>query len=365
MYTEETNQLIDKLKCEGQFLLLSRRSPELFSLKKEPVEFTLSNGTLVHIVAPGVIAFTPAEKGDKAIILSSGIHGNETAPIEICDQYVADILTCKMTLGHRVLFIFGNLPAMDKSTRFVDENLNRLFSQAHTSASVNQNAYECTRAKELEAAVAQFYNAPLSNEGQSSDTSQQNDETRYHYDLHTAIRPSKNEKFAVYPYLHGESHSKEQLSFLLACGVDTFLLSGSATTTFSYYSSRQFNAHAFTVELGKVQPFGQNDMSRFALVTETMKHFICGQPIETKPFDNNDMLIYKVNQVINKHSDDFVLDFSDDLPNFSTFEKDALLAHETGAEYRAQYDGEAVVFPNANVALGQRAILTVVPTTLD
>lgn len=364
MYTSETHQLMSKLASEGQFLSLSRRSPELFTSEKKPLEFTLSNGTLVHIAGPGIIAFTPENKGDKAIILSCGIHGNETAPIEICDQYVVDILTCKMVLGHRVLFIFGNLPAMDKATRFVDENLNRLFSQAHNSASVNQNGYECTRAKELEVAVAQFFNASLSNEAQSSNTSQQNDETRYHYDLHTAIRPSKNEKFAVYPYLHGESHSKEQLSFLLACGVDTFLLSGSSTTTFSYYSSRQFNAHAFTVELGKVQPFGQNDMSRFAAVTETMKRFICGQTIEAKPFENKDMLIYKVNQVINKHADDFVLEFSDDLPNFSTFEKGALLARETGAEYRAQYDGEAVVFPNANVAIGQRAILTVIPTTL-
>ncbi|MGY0576470.1 MAG: succinylglutamate desuccinylase [Paraglaciecola chathamensis] len=365
MYTSQTNQLIDQLASEGQFLLLSRRSPELFTAEKDPVEFTLSNGTLVHIVAPGIIAFTPAEKGNKAIILSSGIHGNETAPIEICDQYVVDILTCKITLGHRVLFIFGNLPAMDKATRFVDENLNRLFSQAHSSASVNQNAYECARAKELEEAVAQFYNAPLSNKVQPANATPQDDETRYHYDLHTAIRPSKNEKFAVYPYLHGESHSKEQLSFLLACGVDTFLLSGSSTTTFSYFSSRQFNAHAFTVELGKVQPFGQNDMSRFTAVNTTLRQFICGEPLISKPYNNDDMLIYRVNQVINKHSDDFVLDFSDDLPNFSTFEKGALLAHETGAEYRAQYDGEAVVFPNANVALGQRAILTVVPTTLD
>jgi succinylglutamate desuccinylase len=355
MFTGEIHSLVSSLQKEGQFLSSSRERPELFETlcgDNRTIEFTLANQTSVSIIAPGVISFTPNKPGNKAVVLSCGIHGNETAPIEICDQYVVDILTSKMDLAYRVLFIFGNLPAMDKATRFIKENLNRLFSGGHAGASVDQSTYECKRANVLEKAVTQFYQAALI------------EETRYHYDLHTAIRPSKNEKFAVYPYLHGKPHSKEQLCFLLACGVDTFLLSGSPTTTFSYYSSRQFNAHSFTVELGKVQPFGQNDMSRFVAVTETMKRFICGQPIETKPFDNKDMLIYKVNQVINKQADDFVLDFSDDLPNFSDFAKDTLLAHESGTEYRSTVDGEAVVFPNANVAIGQRAILTVIPTSL-
>ena len=350
MHTVNTHKLISDLQQQGQFLTLSRRSAELV---QKPISFTLDEHTQVSIISPGIISFTPKIKSVKAIVLSSGIHGNETAPIEICDQYVVDILTGKIRVAHRVLFIFGNLPAMDKATRFVDENLNRLFSHAHANESVDQNSYECARAKEIEKAVAQFYEAGHS------------DESRYHYDLHTAIRPSKNEKFAVYPFLHGEKHSKDQISFLLACGIDTFLLSGSPTTTFSYYSSRQFGAHAFTVELGKVEAFGQNDMSRFTQVNDTLKRLICGQPLNLKSFNHQDVLIYQVNQVINKHEEDFVLDFSDDLPNFSDFSKGTLLAHETGNEYRAEFDGEAVVFPNANVAIGQRAILTVIPTTLD
>ena len=38
---------------------------------------------------------------------------------------------------------------------------------------------------------------------------------KLHYDMHTAIRASKNEKFAVYPFMHGRPHSKEQLSFFI------------------------------------------------------------------------------------------------------------------------------------------------------
>ncbi|MEH6712527.1 MAG: succinylglutamate desuccinylase [Paraglaciecola polaris] len=350
MHTQDISIMINSLLENGQFLTMSRQQPDVL---KNRVNFSLANNTKVCIQGPGIISFAPQVSGDKAIILSCGIHGNETAPIEICEQYVSDILLGNMAVAHRVLFIFGNLPAMETGTRFIKENLNRLFSGAHANVQANANTYEVARAKELEESVAQFFNLGGAQE------------TRYHYDLHTAIRPSKNEKFAVYPFLHGKAHSREQLSFLLACGIDTFLLSGSATTTFSYFSSHQFDAHAFTVELGKVQAFGQNDMTRFSQVQNTMKRFICGQAIEVKSFNNGDFSIYQVNQVINKSQNDFALDFADDLPNFSDFTAGTLLAHETGCEFRAQYDGEAVVFPNANVAIGQRAILTVVPTNIE
>ena len=224
----------------GQFLTLSRRNSALFERSHQ---FTLANGTLVDITAPGIISFSvqPTSKPNKRIVLSCGVHGNETAPIEICDDLVKGILTGNITLAHDVLFLFGNLPAMDIAERFVEENMNRLFSGAHSKGEGLVNA-ERVRAKQLEDAVASFFEA---GEG-----------TRYHYDLHTAIRASKNEKFAVYPYLHDRIHSKGQLAFLAACGVKTILLSESSTTTFSYFSSYQYNAHAFTVELGKVRPFG-------------------------------------------------------------------------------------------------------------
>ncbi|MFQ3236242.1 MAG: succinylglutamate desuccinylase [Paraglaciecola sp.] len=337
-------QLIDS----GQFLDLSRTQSDEFT---QSLSFQLQNGTQVVIDGPGIIAFYPQSSGNKQIVLSCGIHGNETAPIEICDEFVQRILTEQLELRHRVLFIFGNLPAMDIAQRFVQENLNRLFCGAHNEPA-QAVSYERTRAKQLEKAVADFYQqSPPAAKSQ-----------RYHYDLHTAIRASKNEKFAVYPHLHGEPHNKEQLQFLLACGINTVLLSGSSTTTFSYYSSVNFAAHAFTVELGKVKPFGQNDMSHFVQIQDSLQKLICGQNIKCKTFDNEDFFIYRVNQVIIKHQADFHLNFADDLPNFSVFAYNALLAQESGQQYRAQFDGEAVVFPNADVAVGQRALLTVVPT---
>jgi len=332
----------------GQFLTLSRRNPALFERAQQ---FTLANGTRVDISAPGIISFTvPAtSQQTKRIILSCGVHGNETAPIEICDDLVKGILTGALTLAHDVLFLFGNLPAMDIAERFVEENMNRLFSGAHSKGEGLVNA-ERVRAKQLEEAVASFFEA---GEG-----------TRYHYDLHTAIRASKNEKFAVYPYLHERVHSKGQLAFLAACGVKTILLSESSTTTFSYFSSYQFNAHAFTVELGKVRPFGQNEMSRFEDARQAITQLIT-QAEYAPTVDMNELDIYRVNQVINRNEEQFTLHFDDDTPNFTDYPKGTVLASEPGKEYVAEQDGEAIVFPNAKVAIGQRALLTVVPTTLE
>lgn len=339
-----------QLILSGQFLALSRTHSKLFS---QPFTFSLEDDTEVHIVAAGIICFEPKHSGHKDIVLSSGVHGNETAPIEICDAYVQHILTGKIKLAHRVLFLFGNLPAMDIAQRFVEENMNRLFSGAHTDGNSPPSA-ERARAKLLEDAVADFY----------AKDERADDRERYHYDLHTAIRSSKNDKFAVYPFRHGKAWDRQQLQILLACGINTILLSGSATTTFSYYSSNEFGAHAFTVELGKVKPFGQNDMNQFSQVKLTLERLICGEDLQLKRFNQDDFYIYQVNQVINKQYADFKLNFADDAPNFSDFPRGEVLATESGKSYVAEYEGEAIVFPNAGVEIGQRALLTVIPSRI-
>jgi succinylglutamate desuccinylase len=342
-----SNNVSHTLIDDGQFLNLSRFQPELFA---QALAFTLSNQTKVSIRAPGIIMFEPPAIGDKDIVLSSGIHGNETAPIEICDAFVQGILRGEIVLANRVLFLFGNLPAMNVAKRFIEENMNRLFSGAHSAANSVANA-ECVRANELEVAVSEFFLAHTGRE-------------RIHYDLHTAIKPSKNDKFAVYPFRHERPWNKQQLAFLLACGINTILLSGSATTTFSYYSSNQFEAEAFTVELGKVFPFGENDMSQFEALKVALHHLMCGEELSLKPFNNDDFLIYQVNQVINKHSEAFRFTFSDDVANFSDFGKNHLLATDGDERYYCEYEGEAIVFPNEKVAIGQRAVLTVIPTKI-
>ncbi|MCG7561641.1 MULTISPECIES: succinylglutamate desuccinylase [Pseudoalteromonas] len=337
---------LDTLKQTGDFLTLTRNNE--FSLAAE--QFTLSNGTLVEVKDTGVIQFTPATYGDKDIVLSSAVHGNETAPIEICDAFIQDVILERIELAHRVLFIFGNPKSINIAERFVDENLNRLFNGAHENRTDNP---EQIRASKLESYVSDFF------------TSVPEGRYRCHYDLHTAIRGSKNEKFAVYPFLHGKPWKKSQLQFMLACGVNTILMMRSAATTFSYFSSFQFGADAFTVELGQVKPFGQNDMSRFSAVKQTLKALISQESVEYDEFNAEDFELFQVHRTINRTCDAFSFPFPDSAVNFTGFAKGELLATDGDTDYFAEVEGEAIIFPNAKVALGQRALLTVVPLEVD
>lgn len=60
-------------------------------------------------------------------ILSAGIHGNETAPVELLDAIVDDIIDGQLTPIVRLLVILGNPAALAQQSRFVETNLNRLF----------------------------------------------------------------------------------------------------------------------------------------------------------------------------------------------------------------------------------------------
>lgn len=323
----------------SSFLARSRKSGK--NLQKE--SFKLSNQTKVVIHGAGVIEFVP-KRYNKSIVLSSGIHGNETAPIEICEQIVEQILQHDLRVCQRVMFIFGNLPAMDIEKRFVEENLNRLFSK-----NLSISNAERERARELMNVVDEFFSQC------------EQHEQRIHYDLHTAIRDSKNEKFLVYPYLYDRAYCKAQLAFMSACGVNTVLLSQGPTSTFSHYSSKYHDAHAFTVELGKVKRFGENDMSRFEKVRSMLLALITQETLELTPFEQCPIEIFEVAQEIIKTKHDFKLHFDDHLANFSEFKKGDLIASESGKSFYATHDSEAIVFPNANVAIGQRALLTVIP----
>lgn len=81
------------------------------------------------------------------------------------------------------------------------------------------------------------------------------------------------------------------MQFLGTCGVRTILLSSGPTTTFSYYSSHRHGAHAFTVELGKVRPFGENDMTRFIETRQALQDLVTRDEVVLEPWRADDFTI--------------------------------------------------------------------------
>lgn len=346
-----TIAITEQLQQDGDFLNLTLTNPDSLP----PMQFTLADGTAVCVWDSGVICFEPTDAGTKDIVLSCGVHGNETAPIEICAELVQDVLTGKLTLKHRLLVLFGNPPAINAACREISENLNRLFSGHHSMGEGLVNA-ERKRAKALEDYVSRFYNVVR--------VTNSVPRNRYLYDLHTAIRGSRFEKFAVYPFLHGKPWQQAEFEFLQACDVTTVLLMQTPASTFSYYAANSHGANAFTIELGKVQPFGQNDMSRFSKARTTLRQLVSEAAVTTARFDEQQFQLYQVYRAINKQTPAFKLHFADDVQNFTSYPPGTLLASDANIEYRVEREGEAIIFPNAKVAIGQRAMLMVVPTTV-
>ncbi len=327
------------------FLAFTLDNPNNIS---EAFSFAISDHTNVHVWDTGVIVFEPKIDLGKDVVLSSAVHGNETAPIEICNRLIKELLDEKIVAKQRTMFLIGNPAAIHNGTRFVEENMNRLFNGAHSKGQGLINK-ERIRAKNLEQYVDRFY------------TSQTDGRHRIHHDLHTAIRASKHEKFAIYPYRPGRAYSAEQMMFLGACGVDTILFHHEPTTTFSYFSSENYQADAFTVELGKVRPFGQNDMTRFIATHEMLSRLISAKPLELDSFSEEKLNLYQVCRVINKSYEDFEFTFANDVENFRSFPKGFVLAKEGGSEIKVEHEQEAIVFPISNIPVGQRAVLTLIP----
>lgn len=293
---------------------------------------------------PGILELTPnsLQPQARAVIVSVGIHGNETAPIELLGELLARLEAGLLRLGTPTLIILGNLPSIRAGQRFCETNLNRLFRRDQ-----DEPGDEPQRARELMAAVDGFY--------------ARHSQPRLHYDLHTAIRDSRFPRFAVEPYADNGIHA-EQWRWLAAADIQAVLHQHQHSWTFSHYSKHYHQAQAFTLELGKVHPFGENDLAVLRPMRQLLEALLEGR--EPPGADPDAMKFFTVAHELMRESEDFRLCFPDDTPNFSEFDVGTRLACDAKAgEFIVTEQPLAVVFPNAHVELGARAALLVRATT--
>ncbi|MBN3728612.1 succinylglutamate desuccinylase, partial [Burkholderia sp. Ac-20379] len=65
------------------------------------------------------------------VLVSAGVHGDETAPIELASALVRDLTRGALPLASRLLVVLGHPGAMRAGTRYLDDDLNRLFNGRH------------------------------------------------------------------------------------------------------------------------------------------------------------------------------------------------------------------------------------------
>ena len=106
-------------------------------------------------------------------------------------------------------------------------------------------------------------------------------------------------------------------------------------------------------------------MDSFAACANTFTALLTNQTLPTKPFDPIDFHFFDVYRTVDRLNENFTLNFSDDAENFTDFPIGYELADDNGTKHIVDKKGEAIIFPNANVAIGQRALLTVVPIDIS
>ncbi len=311
-------------------------------------EGACANGLRWTWIDDGVLQFEPAGLANgegRSVLASAGIHGDETAPIELLSFVVRDIAQGRAALACRLLVILGNVQAMRESCRYIDDDLNRLFSGRHAQLPAS---HEAPRAVALERIAQQFFAAASDAPG-----------ARWHVDLHTAIRASVFEQFALLPHT-GAPLSRAMFEWLRDARIAAVLLHTTKGNTYSHFTAEVCGADACTLELGKVRPFGQNDLARFASADAALRQLIAGEPGDASlPLPR----VFTVIDQITKQSDSFELLLAKDVANFTAFTRDTVLARDGDYRYVVRHDEERIVFPNATVKPGLRAGLLVVETT--
>lgn len=299
--------------------------------------------------APGVIALIPdtAIRNSASTLISVGIHGDETAPIELLGQIASELDRGAFHLGAPALLVVGHPSAIVNRTRYLDTNLNRLFGGENEVLSGETREHR--RASELMAAVDAFWNDALSEDIQSEEG------VALHLDLHTTIRASHYPRFAVEPF--SKTPTPDAIwRELSAADIQAVLSQNTHSWTFSHYSRYYHQICGLTLELGRVAPFGNNDLAALMPFKRFLVSRLAGQsPAHASA---GRITYFRMFSEVKRYGPDFELTLDHEAPNFTRFEPGQLIAQDPGyGDTYIEDEPAYVVFPNAKVERGARAAL--------
>jgi succinylglutamate desuccinylase len=305
-------------------------------------------GYVVSDVAQGIVQIV-RNPSLPSVLLSIGVHGDETAPIELVAQLL-DVMAAKPDqLAVNLMLVVGDPLAIAQARRFVEADLNRLFCSDQGDIATTM---EAARARDIMSASRAFFSAMRG--------------PRWHLDLHTSIRASLYPLFAIVPDVIVQPRKRALVQLLSSAGIEAIILNRSAVSTFCAFTAENLGATSATLELGQISALGSNDMTHFADAMTTLAALLRGETTlaalaaASKPAP----IIFQLAREIIKTTDDFALSFGCSTPNFTPFAPGCIIATDGALVHRVGSCEEHVVFPNPSVQIGQRAALMVIRGTV-
>lgn len=319
---------------------------ELTLTGREPSEKIqlCASGARLQWRIDGVLEVDPPAARDQGIdlLLSAGIHGDEVAPVEVLEHLLHDIASCRLQPAVRLLLVLGNPAGLRAGVRSVGYDLNRLFGGQQPAVS----GPEALRSVELELQAELFFGRPQ--------------RRRLHYDLHTTLRPSQIERFALWP-ASAAPPTAEQIARLGHSGLQALLLQSGTVGTFCAFTGSRFDAEALTFEVSPQRPGAEPDLGR---LERWLRALIEGrEPIASEPAEP--LRLFRIDREIVRRSSEFRLHLDGVPDNFAEVPPGRLLAEDgKGVSWWVNEPGTRLLFANPHARIGQRAGLLVVPVSL-
>ena len=264
------------------------------------------------------------------IIISCGVHGNESGPIATCNALLDLVKSNQLSLSHPLLLVFGNPRAINANKRYLDFNLNRLFGNSVEGGS------EAQRARQLEQACHRFQ--------------QHCTQILWHLDLHSTIKPSCIERFALTPVTRAE-YQLPWHALLSAGGFHGLVRQTRRANTFSQYTHDQFGSESFTLECGSLQSDTHQADPELLQWLVTM---VSAATVPRTQDVNTSLRTFQVAEEIIRHSDAFQFVIDEQEPNFSAHPKGSLIFTDQDGSFYSEGERYSL-FLNSKVEVGQRA----------
>jgi|SRR5690554_2460556 len=297
--------------------------------------FTTTGGHFEWL-AQGVLRIEPVQPSHlPGAIITVAVHGNETVPIRLVDQWLADMVAQDYEIQRPMLVILANPASVLIGERFVELNMNRLFS----AKSAAGNSPECRRAVELMAHVQTFIEAHP--EGM-------------HFDMHSTIKGSDQDRFAIIPDACQGRNLNNLLGWFKHFAVDAWVQNVSPAATFSSFTA-SLGYQAATLELGQVRALDE-PIDRFLPLLKELERLAKGPSVPC----GHQPVAYKVVREILRPVGNFEVCL-ENFVNFRSLPMGTVIAKGDVEEWLVEQEGDALLFLNATVPEGHRVALVIRP----